>query len=124
MAQKLYVEVKPTFSGEVIMPVLIDNGGTFEKKFTAEFKRLSREEGEALQARLDAKDITDAQVLDLVLHGWSELTDVNQEPFLFTPENRVSARNDWPTFEASIVFSFFNNVNPAAIKNFVAPLAT
>lgn len=117
MAQKLKIAVKPTFTAPVLMRLPADNGEVTEIRFNATFKRLKKAENEALQARLDAKSVTDKELLDLVLADWSGLVDQDDAPFICTPENRIAAVEEWQTFEAAIAYSYFQHAYPAAVKN-------
>lgn len=117
MAQKLKIAVKPTFSAPVVLRLAGDSGKVEEIAFSAVFRRLSKAEGDTLQAQLDAKSITDSALLDQVLADWSGLEADDGTPFICTPENRAAAVGDWPTFEAAIVFSYFEHAFPAAVKN-------
>lgn len=117
MPQKLKIAVKPTFSAPVVMRLPGDEGGVVEVKFSAVFRRLNKSENLSLQARLTAQTITDAEVLDLVLVDWTGLVDEADMPFVFNDGNRAAAVEEWPRFEASIVLSYFEHLNPAIEKN-------
>jgi len=116
MPQKLMLAIKPTFTAPVVMRVPGD-GQVEEVRFNASFKRLSKTENDALQAKLDAKSIRDKELLDQVLAGWDGLLAQDGTPFACTPENRASAVEDWMTFEAALVYSYFEYAYPAAVKN-------
>lgn len=116
MPQKLKLAVKPTFQAPVIMRVPGD-GQVEEVHFTASFKRLSKTANDALQVKLDAKTIRDKELLDQVLDGWDGLLAEDGTPFACTPENRAAAVEDWMTFEAALVYSYFEHAYPAAVKN-------
>lgn len=117
MPQKLKIAVKPTFSAPIVMRVPGDNGEVTEVRFEATFRRLTRSENEALQKRLGEHDISDAQLLDLVLADWSGLVDDQGLPFVCSPENRAAASEDWQNFDAAIVYGYFEHAYPAAVKN-------
>lgn len=117
MPQKLKIAAKPVFSAPVTLRVPGDDGEVEEVKFKATFKRLTNTENKALQAQLDAKSISDTALLDKVLADWSGLPADDDTPFICTPENRKAAVEDWPTFEAAIVYSYFEHAYPAAVKN-------
>ncbi|MGJ7611836.1 MULTISPECIES: phage tail assembly chaperone [unclassified Variovorax] len=116
MPQKLKLAVKPTFSAPVLMRVPGD-GQVEEVRFNAVFKRMTKVENEDVQARLNAKTLTDKELLDQVLADWSGLDSDEGVPFICTPENRAAAVEDWPTFEAAIVYAYFEHAFPAAVKN-------
>lgn len=117
MAQKLKVNVKPTFSAPVVWRLAGDDGQTVEVTYSATFRRVGDDEAKALQERLNARDLTDRDLLDRVLVGWDGLLDEEGMPFAFTPENRRSAQAEWPTFEAALVFSYFKHQDAAVVKN-------
>lgn len=116
MPQKLKLALKPTFSAPVVLRVPGD-GQVEEIRFTVVFKRLTKMENDAVQVGLNAKTLTDKDMLDKVLADWSGLDSEDGTPFICTVENRASAVNDWPTFEAAIVYSYFEHAYPAAVKN-------
>ncbi|QFZ82855.1 hypothetical protein GFK26_08830 [Variovorax paradoxus] len=116
MPQKLKIAVKPTFIAPVVMRVPGD-GQVEEVRFDAVFKRLSKTDNETLQARLDARSLTDRELLDMVLADWKGLEGEDNAPFICTPDNRAAAAEDWPTFEAAIAYSYFEHAYPAAAKN-------
>jgi hypothetical protein len=117
MAQKLKIAVNPTFSAPVVLRLAGDGGKVEEISFDAVFRRLTKTENEKLQTQLDAKSITDSSLLDLVLADWTGLQADDGTPFICKPENRAAAVDDWPTFEAAIVYSYFDHAFPAAVKN-------
>eukprot|EP00456_Euglypha_rotunda_P014285 TRINITY_DN14468_c0_g1_i5.p1 TRINITY_DN14468_c0_g1~~TRINITY_DN14468_c0_g1_i5.p1 ORF type:complete len:128 (-),score=39.49 TRINITY_DN14468_c0_g1_i5:489-842(-) len=117
MAQKLKIAVNPTFSAPVVLRLAGDSGKVEEVTFNAVFRRLTKTENEKLQVQLDGKSITDSALLDQVLANWTDLEADDGTPFICTPENRAAAVDDWPTFEAAIVYSYFEHAFPAAVKN-------
>ena len=70
-----------------------------------------------MQAQLEARQLKDSELLDKVLAGWEGLEAEDGTPFHFTPENRAATREDWPTFEAAIVFAYFKHQDAAVVKN-------
>lgn len=117
MAQKLKINVKPTFSAPVVWRLAGDDGNTEEVTYTATFRRVNDEEAKQLQAQLAAGTLTDRELLDKVLVGWNGLLDELGTPYAFTPENRRAAQAEWPTFEAGLVFSYFKHQDAAVVKN-------
>ena len=117
MAQKLRVNVKPTFSAPVVWRLAGDDGQTVEVTYSATFRRVTDEEAKQLQERLTRRDLTDRELLDRVLVGWDGLLDEQGLPFTFSAENRAAAQAEWPTFEAALVFSYFKHQDAAVVKN-------
>lgn len=117
MAQKLKVNVKPTFSAPVVWRLAGDDGQTVEVTYSATFRRVDDDEAKLLQERLTKGELTDRELLDKVLVGWVGLLDEEGMPFAFTPENRQAAKAEWPTFEAALVFSYFKHQDAAVVKN-------
>eukprot|EP01036_Dinobryon_divergens_P055880 gene55880-74618_t len=72
MPQKLKIAVKPTFVAPVLMRVPGD-GQVEEVRFSAVFKRLTKSDNDILQKRLDGRDLTDRELLDMVLADWKGL---------------------------------------------------
>lgn len=116
MPQKLKLALKPTFSAPVVLRVPGDNQ-IEEIRFNVVFKRLTKAENDVVEAALNDRTLTDKAMLDKVLADWNGLDSEDGTPFICTAENRASAVNDWPTFEAAIVRSYFDHAYPAAVKN-------
>ena len=116
MPQKLKIAIKPTFVAPVVMRVPGD-GQVEEVRFSAVFKRLSRTENDTLQSRLEARTLTDKDLLDMVLADWQGLEGDDGAPYICTVENRAAAVEEWTGFEAAIAYSYFENAYPAAVKN-------
>lgn len=116
MAQKLKINAKPTFKAPVTFR-LAGDGEVVEVKFTAVFRRVKENEAQQMQTRLEQGTLRDRELLDQVLVGWDGLDAEDGAPFAFTPENRASAQQDWPTFEAAVVASYFKHNDVALAKN-------
>lgn len=124
MAQKLKINAKPTFSAPVLLTLAGDDGKTVEIHFTAVFRRLPDSQAKDVQKRMDGGTMTDDELIALVLCGWSQLEADDGTPFAFTAENLAAAREDWPTFAAAIIFSYFKHNDAAVIKNSARPSAS
>ena len=116
MPQKLKIAVKPTFVAPVLMRVPGDSQ-VEEVRYSAVFKRLTKSDNDILQKRLDGRDLTDRELLDMVLADWKGLDGDDGAPFICTTENRAAAVEEWPSFEAAIAYSYFKHAYPAAVKN-------
>lgn len=116
--QKLKINAKPTFRAPATLRLAGDGDGqVIEVNFHAVFRRVNDAQAKEMQKQLEAGQLSDGALLDQVLAGWDGLEAEDGAPFAYSPENRASAQYDWPTFEASLVASYFKNSDVALAKN-------
>lgn len=118
---------KQTFKTPVRVEIIDGNGVLKTSVFKAVFKRLSREDLDDLNARLEksrnlepdadpAEKLTDAQVVREVMVGFEDVTDENGNEVKFSEANLEALMNVHPV-RPTIVSTFFKAVYGAAIKN-------
>ena len=84
---------KPTYSTLVTVMVANDKGGFDKSTFTAEFKRLSADELQALRE----EGLTNEAVVRRVMVGWKLKDADTNEDVPFTDENLTAALQITPT---------------------------
>lgn len=94
MAFKLALSA--TYSAEVTVEYLGEDGKPVKQKFTAIFKRKTQEEQDSLRDRLQKGDLGDRAFLQEVMVGWQGVLDADGDELEFTPENFEMAMNVHP----------------------------
>lgn len=110
------IAVSDTFLVPVRVEVLDEKGLKKVHVFKAEFKRLDQDQLDAMNERLAQNAMTDQQVIDEVMVGWADVTDMNKQPLPFTPDNLAALLRVNPT-RFCIVKTYFETVNAGARKN-------
>lgn len=102
------VSLQPFFWATVSARLIGDLGAAPAADFTVKFKRLGQEEVQQLIAKINAKQINDQGVIDLVLLDWGpEIVGDDDQKLPFTPEN-VAKVCDVYGVRAAIVRKFLD----------------
>jgi hypothetical protein len=112
------IAAKPTFKAKVtaVIPGNSDDGAPETHTFVAEFKRLPKDEYDALIASLASGSRKSNDVLAEHLVGWSGLLDLAGNEVPFSPENR-DALLLIPQIPTHLAEVFVQNNSGAEIKN-------
>jgi hypothetical protein len=106
----------PTYRWPVVVEFPVD-GGKFDKEtFDAEFKRLPQDRLREIGEQVDNGTLSDLELLDQVLAGWSGIFDESGEEVPFTETNRKRILNVG-LVAASIVAAWFESLAKGKRKN-------
>lgn len=114
-----------TYMTSVSVEMLEENGKKKTHVFKAKFRRLTREELDALSARVaasrdmvdgDPDKIRDVDVLSDVMVGWAEVMDENGVAVEFNPDNFAALLNVHPV-RPTLVNAFYASVYGSSTKN-------
>ena len=110
----------------VTLKLIGDEGRPEVIKFRARYKRLKTSERKAFVQKLLDKELTDAQVLELLLIDW-DLKDKTGQLIPFTSAKLAEMVEDWDGLEQALVQAWFDNNSAngkAQEKNSEAPSST
>ena len=92
------------------------------------FKRLKKEERDALQQRFTQGEIKQPQLLDEIVAGWGGMLDEQGQPVPYSHAERAATELVWAGVEEAMAVSwfdhFFTHQRLAAEKNSSAPSST
>ena len=109
--------LSPTFKATVRFGLPGADGKPQRHEFTAVLRRQTRAEAEAMATKATVEDWTDRQLAAALLAGWGpDLTDGNQLPLPFTPDN-LDAVLDVPNVAAAILRAYGQAHEDAALGN-------
>lgn len=104
-----------TYTWPVTVEYPVDGGRTEKSTFDGEFKRLSQARIKEMTAAVDSGELTDVDIAEEVLVGWSGVTDGEDEiPF---SKSALAQMLDIPLVASAIVLAFFNSLTGAKRKN-------
>jgi hypothetical protein len=112
------IAAKPTFKAKVtvVIPGNSDDGAPETHTFVAEFKRLPKDEYDAVIASLTSRSRKSEDVLAEHLVGWSGLPDLAGNDVPFSLEHR-DALLQIPQIPPRLADAFVQNNSGAEIKN-------
>ncbi len=110
------LRVSPTYFHTVTSHIPTGNGAAQIIEFDAEFKRLSLDELQQLQAGVREGRITDRQIIDQVLKGWRNVGDDEGNPLPFVPQNLETLLGIVP-IQSDLVGAFFASFEVEKAKN-------
>lgn len=110
------IAVNPTYTAPVKVDIPTDNGKTIPRVFEATFKRLTQTELDNIAERLQAKELTDDQLINEVMVGWGGVADEDGKPLEFNPANLATLLDVYPV-RPTIVSTFYATINGARRKN-------
>lgn len=103
-------------------------------RYTLDFKILPGEELLDLNKRYEAGELSNAGLLDAVVHGWKGLKDEKGQEVPYSIAERMATEVSYPGFEQSMAIAFFDSVAlnqrraaalaEEAAKNSVEPSST
>ncbi len=107
------IAVTPTYAWPVRFTL---PGSSTTVSYEAQFARLTQDEIDELGDRAAKGDVTDRQILDRVLVGWSKIVDESGEPIAFGSSAADVVFNTYP-FTPATVKAFFDSLKDAKAKN-------
>ena len=114
MAFKLSLSNSYTEPVEIVVPQV---GGLKKLKLQAQFKRLKSTEFDELLNRINHREITDQNILEENLTGWSEFCDDDGQPIEFSPENLAYLCEEVPQAAPVLTRKFLSSVTGVREKN-------
>jgi hypothetical protein len=107
-------------SDSYVWPVTVEipvDGGRHDKQtFDAEFKRLPQHRNNAIVDEAREGSITDQDLCDEILIGWSGINDEDGKPLPFSDKMKTQLL-DIPGVAAAIVFAYISSLQGAKRKN-------
>ncbi|MFZ9654548.1 MAG: phage tail assembly chaperone [Limnohabitans sp.] len=104
-----------TYTWPVTVEYPVDGGRTEKSTFDGEFKRLPQSRIKEITAAVEANELTDVDIAEEVLVGWSGVSDGADEiPF---SQSALAQLLEVPLVASAIVMAFFNSLTGAKRKN-------
>lgn len=110
------IQALPAYFHTVSVRFPMGNDEVKVVEFDAQFRRLTQDEIEELNASVVEGRITDREIIDRVLMGWRNVGDAEGNELPYTPENLESLLRLHPT-KPSIVRAYFGSLEAARAKN-------
>lgn len=115
MAFQLKISNEYSWPVEVKIPK--ERGGLETIRFDARYRRLPQDRIDEMIAQNREAQITDEALAREVLVGWSGITDENNDPYLFSEENRDALLANVVGLRSAVVRAFFESISGGARKN-------
>ncbi len=105
-----------TFTTDVRVEMIAENGKTKTNVFKAKFRRVNQSDLDSIHERMREKTLTDAGVVREILVGWQDVKDENGQELEFNDDNLAALLNVFPV-QPTLVNTFFNSLTNAVRKN-------